>query len=97
MYTINKHISHQTFRRLQVQPLVKTDTFEILSISLEKDALFPEHTSPRDAQLLVLEGDIDFHVNGQVFNLKKQELFNFSKEVIHRVEAKENSKFIIIR
>jgi len=68
-----------------------------LSISLEKDATFPEHTSPTNAQLIVIEGDIVFHINGEPFHLKKYQQFGFPKEVSHWVKANENSKFLIIR
>ena len=97
MYEINNSIVSQTFDKLKVHKLAKTDVFEILSISLEKDAVFPEHTSPTDAQLILLEGDIDFHINGETYGLKKQQHFSFPKEEKHWVQAKQNSKFLIIR
>ena len=97
MYTVNNTIASQAFDKLQVQKLVKNKTLEILSISLEKDAIFPEHRSPADAQLIVLEGDIFFHIKGDTFHLKKQQHFSFAKEEKHWVKANENSKFLIIR
>ncbi|WP_373517740.1 cupin domain-containing protein [Pricia sp.] len=97
MYTINNTIASQPFEKLKVDKLVKTDFFEILSISLEKGAVFPEHTSPSDAQLIVLVGDIVFHIDGESYPLKTQQHFNFPKEEKHWVKANENSKFLIIR
>nr|AWJ66186.1 hypothetical protein [uncultured bacterium] len=97
MFTIKNTIISQPFKELQVLKLVKTDAFEILSISLEKDAVFPEHTSPTDAQLIVLQGDIVFHMNGESYHLKKHQHFNFPKEMVHWVAANENSKFLIVR
>ncbi|MGB5665819.1 MAG: cupin domain-containing protein [Maribacter sp.] len=97
MYEISNNIVEQTFDKFQIQKLVKTDVFEILSISLEKDATFPEHTAQTDAQLIVLEGDIVFHINGNSYQLKKQQHFNFPKEIVHYVVANKNSKFLIIR
>lgn len=97
MYQVRNTIASQPFDKLQVQKLVKTDVLEILSISLEKDAIFPEHTSPTDAQLLVLEGDIIFHINEESFHLKKQQHFSFPKEKKHWVKANDNSKFLIVR
>lgn len=97
MYAINNTIVSQSFDKLQVQKLSKNDAIEILSISLEKEAVFPEHTSPTDAQLIVLEGDIFFHIKGETFHLKKQQHFSFAKEEKHWVQANENSKFLIIR
>ncbi len=97
MYQINDKISTQEYRDLQVQKIIKTPKFEVLSISLERGSQFPEHTSPTDAQLIVLEGAIDFHINNERFHIKKHRYFDFPKATSHRVEALENSKFLIIR
>lgn len=97
MYNISNQIADQRFDNLQIQKIVKTNALEILSISLEKGATFPEHTSPSDAQLIVLEGDIVFHINGNSYQLKTQQNFNFPKATPHTVRANENSKFLIIR
>ncbi|WP_190811472.1 cupin domain-containing protein [Flagellimonas sp. S3867] len=97
MYTINNQIKEQEPDGLQVASFVKTDALEILTISLEKDATFPNHTSPKDAQLIVLEGDIDFHINQKKYNLATYQHFNFPADEEHWVKANENSKFLIIR
>ena len=97
MYTINDNIKKQEYKKLDVQKLVTSDSFEILSISLAKNATFPKHTSPTDANLIVLEGDIVFYINGQSYHLTHQQHFGFPKKVEHWVSANENSKFLIIR
>ncbi len=97
MYIIRNTIKSQAFDKLQVQKLAKNDSFEILSISLEKDAVFPTHTSPTDAQLILLEGDIIFHIHGEPYHIMAQQNFSFPKETEHWVSANENSKFLIIR
>ena len=76
---------------------LKNDAFEILSISLEKGAVLPEHTSPRDTFLVVLEGALDFNIDGRVFSLESLEDFSFPRNVAHWVEAREDSRFLIIR
>lgn len=97
MYTISDQIKTQEYQKLQAIKLVNKASLEILSITLEKGARFPEHTSPRDAELIVLEGAIEFHINDATYNLKTQQHFNFPKETGHWVLAKKNSKFLIIR
>lgn len=96
-YEINNTIKDQQYKQLQVQRLVKTDTVEILGISLEKGAIFPEHTSPTEAQLIVLEGKINFNIEGKIYVLGKHQHFSFPKEVEHWVSADENAKFLIVR
>ena len=97
MYTINNKINETNFKGLQAGKLLDIDAKEVLHINLEKDALFPEHTSPRDANLLVLEGAIVFYINNSEYSLSTHDIFNFPKEEVHSVSAIENSKFLIIR
>ncbi len=97
MYTIGKDIEQQAFNNLKVQKITTSENLDILSISLEKGAVFPEHTSPRDAYLIMLEGKIQFHIKNEVYTLNKQQHLNFNKEEPHWVAGIENSKFLIVR
>ena len=97
MYEINDAIKEQEYKKLDVQKLVRSDSFEIIGISLAKNAIFPKHTSPTDANLIVLEGEIVFHINGTSYHLVDQQHFCFPKKVEHWVTANKNSKFLIIR
>jgi quercetin dioxygenase-like cupin family protein len=97
MYSINNKINNTVFKGLQASKILDIDAKEVLFISLEKDAVFPKHTSSRDANLLVLEGSISFHINNKVYLIKTNNIFNFPKDQEHWVEANENSKFIVIR
>ncbi|WP_051119716.1 cupin domain-containing protein [Gillisia sp. CAL575] len=97
MYTIEKDIEQQAFNKLKVQKINTSENLDILSISLEKGAVFPEHTSPREAYLIMLEGKIKFHIKNEVYNISQHQHLNFEKEVPHWIEASENSKFLIVR
>ena len=96
MYQMNNSIKNQGFNELQVSKL-NNGHAETLLITLETGALFPEHTSSRDANLTVLKGGVKFYINSVVFHLKRYLDFKFPKEAPHWVEALENSKFLIIR
>ena len=97
MYQIDNSIGEQGFSKLQIKKIVASEAFDILSICLEKDAIFPDHTSPTNAHLIVLEGEIVFHINDKSYQLKKQQHFYFPKDTMHWVKATTNSKFLIIR
>lgn len=99
MYTININntILQQPFAGLQIRQLVKNPRLEILSVSLEKNTVFPSHESHRDTHLVVLEGQIVFYIENHPVVLKEKQEFSFSKDTEHWVEALENSKFLIIR
>jgi len=97
MYTINDTINLSAYDGLKAAKILDVNAKNILFISLEKDTVFPKHTSPSDAHLLVLEGAISFFINGVTYTLTKNQLFNFPKDKEHWVEASKNSKFLIIR
>ena len=97
MCEISNQIAEQKYNGLQVQKAVETSRFDILSISLEKDALFPEHSSPTDAELIVLEGEIIFYIEDESYQLTEYQRFSFPKKTLHWVKAKTNSKFLIVR
>ncbi|WP_299532685.1 cupin domain-containing protein [Ulvibacterium sp.] len=97
MYEIREDIKTQPYHKLQIQRLSKNNAVEVLSISLEGGTIFPEHTSPSDALLVILKGDVDFHIDQNTFHLTEQEYFSFPRETPHWVKANENSKFLIIR
>lgn len=97
MYQISDSLLELEYDKLQIQKILPSSNFEVLSISLENGSVFPEHTSPRDAFLVMLEGEMEFHINNKTHLLKKHQTFNFPAEIPHDVTAVENSKFLIIR
>lgn len=97
MHIKESRIRTQTFDALQIQKQLGNDRFEILSISLEAGALFPEHTSPKEAILVLLEGQIEFYIDEVHYDLLPQQTLQFSADTKHWVKALKNSKFLIIR
>ncbi len=97
MYQIKETIINTDFNGLTPVKLASKEACETILISLEKGHDFPEHTSPRDATLVVLEGDIEFNINEKKYLLLKHQIFNFPAHIKHWVHANDNSKFLIIR
>ena len=97
MYTTNNTLAELDYNDLQIKQLVRTSSFEVLSVSLEAGALFPEHVSPTDAQILVLEGELYFGIDNEIFPLEKYQIFGFKAMKKHYVKALTNTKFLIIR
>ena len=97
MYTINDVINLSEYDGLNAGKILDFNAKEALFISLEKDSVFPKHTSPTSAHLLVLEGTISFFINDETYILTKNQIFNFPEDKEHWVEASESSKFLIIR
>lgn len=97
MLTINSTISETGYDKLQVLKLSSGENCETLLISLEKGHTFPEHTSPRDAMLVLLEGEIVFSIQNKEYNIQTHQTIKFPALTPHKVYSKENSKFLIVR
>ena len=97
MYNIDNTITKLKYEGLKVEKLTSKDQCETLLIVLEKGQWFPEHTSPRDVLLIVLEGDIQFYINNKNHSIQKHQLFSFPADEKHKVFGNENSKFLIVR
>ena len=75
MFQILDDINITEHKNVQVSKISASEDTEVLHISIEKDAIFKKHTSPKDALLVVLEGQICFHINNNSFVLSKHQLF----------------------
>ncbi len=97
MLQIHDWIRKTTYNGLTVQKIFKTENTETLLITLEKDHIFPEHVSPGDALLVMLEGSIKFNIQKKEYSINWQDSFTFPANEPHYVKAMEDSKFLIIR
>ena len=97
MYTANNILHKQEFKGLQIKKLVKSEDYEVLSISLEAGHIFPEHVSHKDAHFVLLEGEVYFGIEDQVINLVPFQVLDFKAHTKHYVKALTDSKFLIIR
>lgn len=97
MIHIDQLIKEIPYNGLSVKKIFKNEAAETLLISLEKDHHFPEHTSPRDTLLVLLDGSITFKIQNNEYSLNRQDSINFPANEPHSVDATEDSKFLIIR
>lgn len=97
MHQIKDTIIATEVKGLTITKLSEESSAETLLIALEKGTKFPEHTSPRNALLVVLEGEIQFILKKKSYHIQTHQLFQFAAHEKHEVIAKEDSKFLIIR
>ena len=85
---------------VQSRILAKNDNNLALLIAIKKNQMMAEHTSPVDAFLYVIEGEVEFKVHKEkteTFEIKKGEIFYFEKEEKHTVFGKKDSKILVVR
>lgn len=71
-------------------------------VALEKDRVMPEHTSPVNAFVYVLEGELIFSVYDEncsinEYKIKKEEILFFKKNDKHFLRALKDTKFLVVR
>ncbi|MCK0131526.1 cupin domain-containing protein [Flavobacteriaceae bacterium F08102] len=82
---------------LNVTKIFSSETTDTLLITLEKNKVFPTHSSPKSTLIVVLEGIIDFHIEDKTITLGKHQTYTFNKDIKHHVTALNDAKFLIIR
>lgn len=66
-------------------------------IAIKKNEIIDTHTSMCDAAVYVLDGEIELHFDAEKFTLDKGDILMFKKDREHKVAAKKDSKFFLIK
>ena len=66
-------------------------------VAIKKDEIIDTHTAEADAAVYVIDGEIEIHFDAQKFTLDKGEIIMFKKDCQHKVLAKKDSKFFLIK
>ncbi len=72
----------------QIKPIFKNDNCAIIQLVFKKGQGLPEHTTPIDALLQVIEGECELTMSGQVLTLKVNDSIVLPKGETHEVWAK---------
>jgi len=77
--------------------LVENALNSIRVVAFDEQRQIPEHKVPTHACVYVLEGMIDFTVEGKTYGLSQGEMLIIPPEAPHSVFAKMRSKMMLIR
>ncbi len=77
--------------------LMESETGSLTAVALKKGEIIDTHTSTCDAAVVVVDGEIEIHFDAEKFELDKGEMIMFKKDAQHKVVAKKDSKFLIIK
>ena len=77
--------------------IMKSGKLDVRVIALDKDSNIPTHHVDADVLAMVLEGEIDFNVDGNSVVLKKDDYITMEPDTPHSLHALERSKFLLIR
>ena len=77
--------------------LMESEHGALTAIALKKGEIIDTHTSTSDAAVIVIYVEIEIHFDAQQFTVDKCEILMFKKDDQHKVLAKKDSKFLIIK
>ncbi|HIS82811.1 cupin domain-containing protein [bacterium] len=77
--------------------LMEENNSSLSAIAIKKDEIIDTHTSTCDAAVYVIDGEIELHFDAEKFTVEKGEILMFKKDEQHKVLAKKDSKFLLIK
>lgn len=77
--------------------LMEENNSSLSAIAIKKDEIIDTHTSTCDAVVYVIDGEIELHFDAEKFTVEKGEILMFKKDEQHKVLAKKDSKFLLIK
>jgi quercetin dioxygenase-like cupin family protein len=92
-----KDIVHLDGEKLKRHTLLQNGTNSFSLIALSKDGTIDTHTSENDTAIYVLDGEIEIHFEAEKFTLDKGEILMFKKDKQHKVFAKKDTHFFLIK
>ena len=82
----------------QIKPIFKNNNCVIIQLAFMKGQGLPEHTTPIDALLQVIEGECELTMSGETYILKTGDAIVLPKAEVHEVWAKTmNTRLILTR
>jgi quercetin dioxygenase-like cupin family protein len=80
---------------LYAKTLFKRDDFRTVLITMERGARMKEHHTDGTISVLVVQGAVRIHAQGQTHELKTHGLFTLAPSIQHDVEALEDAAFLL--
>ena len=77
--------------------LMENENSSLSIIAIKKDEIIDTHTSICNAAVYVIDGEIEIHFDAEKFTIEKGQILMFKKDIQHKVLAKKDSKFFLIK
>ena len=83
--------------KLSKGPFYSNDKFTAATLAMKAGQKLPEHKTPAEAVLVCLEGEAVFSMEGEEITLGKGDFMTIPVGKTHGIEAKQNSRFVIVK
>ena len=92
-----REITDVKSKGLTIEKIFKSNSCETLLFKLKKGEEIPNHVTQRKALLIMHKGKVIFHMDGMEIKLASGNTYEIPENKIHRVQAKTNTLFFIVR
>lgn len=66
-------------------------------VAIPSDVVMPEHPAPEDVMIQMLEGEVQFDLNGKIIRLGEGDFFLMDKGTLHSVHPYTDAKFLLTK
>ncbi len=88
--SFNKHLDYND-NRIVTKVILETSFSKEIRILLKNRQTMKEHKAPLPIIIHILEGKIDFGVEGEIISLEKGDVITLESNISHDLTAKEDS------
>lgn len=75
--------------------IIKKPNGNITLFAFDKEETLTEHTSPYEAVVLVVEGEMEIKIGGNPYNVKQGEIIIMPSNIPHALRAIQKSKMLL--
>ena len=75
--------------------ILKKPNGNITLFAFDKDESLTEHTSPYDAVVYMVDGEMEIKIGGNPYNVKAGEIIVMPADIPHGLKANVNSKMLL--
>lgn len=70
---------------------------KVIGLGFKKGQGLEKHSTPTPAFLQVLEGEIEFSISGETYNLKAGSYYQIPAKIEHQLKALQDSRALLIK
>ena len=75
--------------------VIKKQNGNITLFAFDKEETLTEHTSPYEAVVFIVEGEMEIKIAGSPYEVKKGEIIIMPPNIPHALKAKQKSKMLL--
>lgn len=81
----------------EMEKIYTSDNQIVLNLNIKEGKIIPPHDSDLSVVVVIYEGEVDFTLNDETFNVKPGDIVVIKPKEIHSIKALKDSKIMVIQ